>query len=89
MLLEIVGITDLNGKSKDSKIEEIKNNNSLYGTFWGKPKISLPLMFFYKDSRQCMVTTEIQDYEYVKEDKLHIITTKNSIYYIKEIDMNN
>lgn len=84
-MVKIEGLTDLNGKSKDERLKEIEEKNSLYGNFWAKPKLNLPLIFFYSDSTKCMVTTDIQKYDYIEKDKLHIITTKNSIYYFKEI----
>lgn len=85
-MYKIVGITDSKGNSKVEAFDYIKENHSLYG-YLTVAEVNLPFTFEYDDeSGQMLRSSYVKDYEYIENDKLHIITTMNSIYYIKECD---
>lgn len=87
-MLEIRSITDVQGNSKDNKLKEIiEKHGSAYGDFLYELLIGFPFYFAYRDdTEKCLRSSRVKDYEYVEKDKLYIITTKNSIYYILDID---
>lgn len=87
-MLKIVGITDLDGVVKEEAINYIKTNHSLYGKFFPKDLfVGMPFYFVYNDdSERMMQSSTIYHWDYVEKDKLYIIETMNSIYYIKEVE---
>lgn len=69
-----------------NKHNYIKENHSLYG-YLTVLEIGFPFTFEYDDeSGKMLRSSYVKDYEYIEKDKLHIITTTNSIYYIEECD---
>lgn len=85
-MYKIVGITDLQGKSKDERLKEIKEKYSLYGDFYFEPKCDKKFMFVYDGLDSCFISTNITEIDYDFEVPLIIITTQNSIYYMKYIE---
>lgn len=85
-MLEIKGITDKQGKAKDKELNNIKEKHgSAYGYFHYQVMVGYPFIFWYKDDDNGLRSSTVEKYEYVEKDKLHIITTRNSIYYILEV----
>lgn len=85
-MYKIVDITDRNGNIKEETLDYIKGNHSLYGCLTVL-EIGFPFTFEYDDNSEKMLrSTYVENYEYVENEKLHIITTTNSIYYIKECE---
>ena len=86
-MLKIIGITDRNGNSKDDSLNQIiENHNSPYGYFLNEIMIDRPFEFQYRDDENYFLrSSTVQDYQWSENDNLHIITTRNSIYYIQEV----
>mgnify|MGYP006903513949 CR=1 FL=1 len=87
-MLRIAQITDLDGVVKEETMNYIETNHSLYGEFYSKNLfVGMPFCFVYNDdSGQIMQSSTIYYWDYVENDKLYIIETRNSIYYIKEVE---
>ena len=90
-MYKIVGLTDLDGVSKDERLRYIEEKYSLYGSFFYDCFYRLQKGFSFGfvydgDSDKMLKSSTIKDVDYVEKDKLYIITTRNSIYYIKEVD---
>lgn len=87
-MLRIANITDLDGVIKEEAMNYIKTNHSLYGEFYSKDLfVGMPFRFVYNDdSGKIMQSSTIYHWEYVEQDKLYIIETRNSIYYIQEVE---
>lgn len=87
MKLYISSITDKEGKVKNDFYNKLKLNHSLYGQFYSEPKIGHPFYFLYDDdTNQCLRSSNIDHIDYIENDKLYVIETRNSIYYIKEVE---
>ena len=85
-MLEIIRITDLNGNPKNEYFEHIKTDHSVYGEFVIAPEEDMSFFFkYYDEYSSTLISSTIKKIEYIESDKLYIITTKNSIYYIKEV----
>ena len=85
-MLEIIRITDLNGNPKNEYFEHIKTDHSVYGEFVIAPEEGMSFFFkYYDENSATLVSSKVKEIEYIESDKLYIITTKNSIYYIKEV----
>lgn len=90
-MYKIVGLTDLDGVSKDERLRYIEEKYSLYGNFFYdcfyRLQEGFSFGFVYNgDSGKMLKSSTIKDVDYVEKDKLYIVTTRNSIYYIKEVD---
>ena len=87
-MLKIVDITDLEGVVKEETIKYIETTHSLYGEFYSKDLfVGMPFCFVYDDySGQMLRSSTICHWDYAEKDKLYIIETMNSIYYIKEVE---
>lgn len=85
-MLEIIRITDLNGNPKNEYFEHIKTDHSVYGEFVIAPEEGMSFFFkYYDENSATLVSSKVKEIEYIESDKLYIITTKNSIYYIQEV----
>lgn len=85
-MYKIVDIKDKNGEHKIEAFNHIKDTRSLYGLL-SINEIGRPFTFEYDDnSDKTLRSSYVENYEYVKNEKLHIITTMNSIYYIEECE---
>ncbi len=82
---KIVGITDKNGNSKDDSIDYIKANHSLYGEL-RFPMCPYFIFIYDDDSNKMLSSSNIVNCDFVEDDKLYVIETLNSIYYIKEVE---
>ena len=50
-------------------------------------KLGIHFIFLYDDdTNQCLRSSNIDNIDYVEQDKLYVIETRNSIYYIKEVE---
>ena len=85
-MLEIIRITGRNNNPKTDLFNYIQKIHSTYGEFIIEPEIGVSFFFkYYDDISETLVSSIVQDIDYVETDKLYIITTLNSIYYIKEV----
>lgn len=86
-MVRIIKVTDLNGKVKEEQMKSLRFAHSMSGEFSFTPQVGSSFFFNYDDnSGKCLCSSTVTDYKYEEENKMHIITTLNSIYYIKEID---
>ena len=87
-MLKITSITDLDGVVKEETMNYIETNHSLYGEFYSKDLfVGVPFCFVYDDySGQMMQSSNIYHWDYVENDKIYIIETMNSIYYIEVVE---
>lgn len=87
MLLKIIEITDKEGNSKVDFLNEIDFKHGLYGNFTFPLTKDIPFYFEYEnDKSKTLRSSCVEDYHYDEDERLYIIITANSIYYIKEID---
>lgn len=85
-MLEIRAITDRQGNSRDDRLKEIVERHGTYGEFFYELMTNVPFYFVYRDDEEkCLRSSYVENYEYVEKDKLYIITTRNSIYYIVDL----
>lgn len=85
----IDGITDKEGVSKDKILKEKEQKYGLNGILQYNG-IGNSFYFYYKNIINnsvigLMISSAVDEYEFVEKDNLHIITTQNSIYYILNV----
>lgn len=85
-MVRITKVTDLSGNVKENFMKSLMFAHPLEGWFGFMPKVGNSFTFEYDDnSGKCLCSSTVTDYTYEEENKMHVITTRNSIYYIKEI----
>lgn len=89
-MYKIIDILDKDGNHKRESLERIEKKHSLYGYFVFKPRKNVSFEFMYGDnSWKALRSSTVTDVVFVEDNGLYIITTLNSIYYIKEVERIN